>query len=164
MQDLVDVLNEFGELWAIVIVGQREAQSRLAGVAGALGAGPAAAGSWTLEAEAAAAWFGRNDVRIPGDTGTAFDLRVILFLGNMIPIQAPMSIGFAVDNSWGQDPPYCGVDYSPNVYGCGAGYYDHEHWGEPRWTQYNDVAYSLDDTGVVAVEPSTWTSVKDLYR
>jgi hypothetical protein len=56
------------------------------------------------------------------------------------------------------------VDYSPNVYGCGLGYYDHAYWGEPRWTQYSDVAYSLDDEGVVATESSTWSAVKQLYR
>ena len=98
------------------------------------------------------------------DTGTAFDLRVTLFLGNMLLIQSPMSIGFVVDNTWGIDPPYCGVDYSPNTYGCGLGYYDHEYWGEPRWTMYNDVAYCLDDEGVVATESSTWSAVKQLYR
>ena len=84
------------------------------------------------------------------DQPGSYDLRVTLFLGNMMLIQAPMSIGFVVDNTWGIDPPYCGVDYSPNVYGCGTGYYDHEYWGEPRWTTYNDVAYCLDDEGVVA--------------
>lgn len=98
------------------------------------------------------------------DTGTAFDLRVTLFLGNLVQIQAPMSIGFAVDNDWGTEAPYCGVDYCDLVYGCGAGYYDHTYWGEPRWTQYHDVAYSLDNEGVIAVENSTWDAVKVLYR
>jgi hypothetical protein len=98
------------------------------------------------------------------DTGTSFDLRVTLFLGNMIQIQSPMSIGFVVDNTWGTEPPYCGVDYSSSVYGCGIGYYDHTYWGEPRWTSYNDVAYCLDDEGVVATESSTWSAVKHLYR
>jgi hypothetical protein len=98
------------------------------------------------------------------DTGTSFDLRVTLFLGNMLYIQAPMSIGFVVDNNWGEEPPFCGVDYSPNVHGCGIGYYDHDYWGEPRWTEAYDVAYCLDDEGVVAVKNSTWSSVKQLYR
>jgi hypothetical protein len=31
--------------------------------------------NWTVEVEGGAAWFGRNDVQIPGDTGTRFDLR-----------------------------------------------------------------------------------------
>jgi hypothetical protein len=34
-----------------------------------------AAGSVHLELEAGAVWFSRNDVRIPGDTGTKFDMR-----------------------------------------------------------------------------------------
>jgi hypothetical protein len=35
---------------------------------------PVIAGTLDLEAESGAAWFSRNDVRIPGDTGTRFDL------------------------------------------------------------------------------------------
>jgi hypothetical protein len=33
-----------------------------------------AGGNWILEAESGAVWFSRNDVRIPGDTGTKFDM------------------------------------------------------------------------------------------
>lgn len=32
------------------------------------------ASKWTLELEAGPAWFGRNNVRIPNDTGTRFDM------------------------------------------------------------------------------------------
>jgi len=32
---------------------------------------------WSLEVEGGAIWFGRNDVRIPGDAGTRFDMRDI---------------------------------------------------------------------------------------
>lgn len=39
-----------------------------------LAAAPAAAEGWRFEAEGGAIWFGRNDVRIPGDTGTRFDM------------------------------------------------------------------------------------------
>jgi hypothetical protein len=40
-----------------------------------LGTSQAAADGWRFEAEGGAIWFGRNDVRIPGDTGTRFDMR-----------------------------------------------------------------------------------------
>lgn len=35
---------------------------------------PSQAASWELEAEGGSIWFGRNEVRIPGDTGTRFDM------------------------------------------------------------------------------------------
>ncbi len=35
---------------------------------------PAHAGTWDLEVEGGAVWFTKNDVRIPGDTGTTFDM------------------------------------------------------------------------------------------
>lgn len=41
----------------------------------ALSAGaPALAGNLDLEVESGAVWFSRNDIRIPGDTGTTFDM------------------------------------------------------------------------------------------
>ena len=39
-----------------------------------LAASPALAGNLSLEAESGAVWFSKNDTRIPGDTGTKFDL------------------------------------------------------------------------------------------
>jgi hypothetical protein len=39
-----------------------------------LAASQAAADGWRVEAEGGAIWFGRNDVRIPGDGGTRFDM------------------------------------------------------------------------------------------
>jgi len=35
---------------------------------------PAHAGTWDLEVEGGAVWFTKNEVRIPGDTGTKFDM------------------------------------------------------------------------------------------
>ena len=35
---------------------------------------PALAGDLNLEIESGAVWFSRNDTRIPGDTGTKFDM------------------------------------------------------------------------------------------
>jgi hypothetical protein len=89
-------------------------------------------------------------------------------------IDEGMSLGFALDLTWGQNSPYGGTtmtefDY---VYGCGMAYWDGENWGVPRWTRvgdyfgYNaDIVYSLcEGVGPSATESSTWGSVKGLYR
>jgi len=98
------------------------------------------------------------------ESPTSADVMVTLFLQTPLVIQAPMSLGFVVDNTWGVDPPYCGIDYCDGMYGSCIGAYDHEYWDEPRWTESYDVAYCLDDEVVIATEPSSWSTIKTLYR
>ncbi len=106
------------------------------------------------------------------DNPSSYDLEVTLYIDPPFQIIAPMSIGFYVDNYWGEDPPYCGIDYTEtgDIYGCGEGYLDHDYWGFPRWTTTGvaggastDLAYCLNGTGTTGTIESTWSLVKNLY-
>ncbi len=86
-----------------------------------------------------------------------------------VTIVNPMSIGWQINNDWGQNPPYCGSTISDAVQGC-EGYWAGDYWGYPRWTAISsyygtpyDMAYCLEG-GAVATEETTWGSVKSLYR
>lgn len=48
-----------------------------AGMVFLMACGSVFAGGYRLEVEGGGVWFGRNDVRIPGDTGTRFDLMTL---------------------------------------------------------------------------------------
>ncbi len=106
------------------------------------------------------------------DNPSSYDLEVTLYVDPPIQIVGPMSIGFQVENYWGEDPPYCGIDYTVDydVYGCGECYLDHEYWGHPRWTEASashgapiDVAYCLDGTGTTSIIDTNWGRIKSLY-
>lgn len=69
-------------------------------------------------------------------------------------ITADMSIGFQVDNDWGQTTPYCGIVMTDDntTFGDCEAYWDGAYWGVPRWTPMSsyfgiafDVAYCLSD-------------------
>lgn len=108
------------------------------------------------------------------DPGYYTVYRVTLWKCPPIPITERMSIGFVVDNGWGEAPPYCGlVTTSVNdIYGCGELYWDATYWGYWRWITLSyyvgdpyDLAYCLSENqGPSAVETTTWGSIKDLYK
>jgi hypothetical protein len=106
------------------------------------------------------------------DQPSSYDLRVTLFVDPPFQITSRMSLGFVMDNTWGTDPPYCGVDYTEDydIYGCGEFYWDGEYWGYPRWTPISayagvprDIAYCLGEPGSTPTVPSTWSFIKGLY-
>jgi len=104
----------------------------------------------------------------------SYDYEVTIWLCPPVHIEVDMSIGFVVDNTWGQNPPYCGVDYTNDydVHGCGEMYIDHAYWGFPRWSLASashgtpvDLAYCLgENMGPSAADQSTWSAIKSLYR
>jgi hypothetical protein len=73
-----------------------------------------------------------------------------------VPINGHMlltgnSMGASVGNTWGQDPPYCGLCWGRTLSGCGGAWWDGEFWGSYRWdyaAYYTgvdaDLAYCLD--------------------
>ena len=76
------------------------------------------------------------------------------YLDSPLAIQADMSLGFQVDNYWGQDVPYSGIVMTDDgaVFGDCESYWDGAYWGVPRWTlgsdyfgTARDVAYCLSD-------------------
>ena len=106
------------------------------------------------------------------DQPGSYDLEVTLYVNPNFQILSPMSIGFVVDNTWGEGAPYCGVDYTvdDDIYGCGEAYIDHAYWEHPRWTPASashgapvDIAYCLGANGATAAGTSTWSVFKTLY-
>lgn len=86
------------------------------------------------------------------DPGWFTSYRVRGYLPVPVVIEADMSIGFTVDNTWGDLAPYCGIgvtdDYA--IFGDCEGYWDGTYWGYPGWTPFSyyfgtswDVAYCL---------------------
>ncbi|MCK4548230.1 MAG: hypothetical protein KAW17_12415, partial [Candidatus Eisenbacteria sp.] len=99
--------------------------------------------------------------------------RVTLWVCPPVFIEGTMSLGFQVDNAWGDQAPDCGVALTNyEVFGCGEGYWDGTIWGFPRWTLISeiagdpiDIAYCLsEDEGPSAADESTWGAIKTLYR
>ncbi|MFH1314056.1 MAG: hypothetical protein ABIJ00_12635 [Candidatus Eisenbacteria bacterium] len=75
-------------------------------------------------------------------------------LDSPVAIVADMSLGFQVDNSWGQVVPYSGIVMTDDAitFGDCESYWDATYWGYPRWTAGSDyfgiardVAYCLSD-------------------
>jgi hypothetical protein len=89
-------------------------------------------------------WAGIEKEIIYDDPGWFTSYRVQVYLPELVPIVADMSIGFEVDCLWGTGAPWAGVVMTndDDIYGdCGA-YWDGVSWGWPRWT------YVLDYYGV----------------
>ena len=85
-------------------------------------------------------------------------------------ISEPMSIGFVVDNSWGQNAPYCGVATTnfDAWYGDCVAYWAGDYWGFPRWSSASAYGYNIDvgfclGLIVTPAEESDWSTLKSLY-
>ncbi len=102
--------------------------------------------------------------------------RVLLELcHDQLHIRHSTSVSIVVDNTWGEDPPYCGVVMTGDheVFACGEAYWDGDFWAAPRWTPISeaysgipvDLAYGVCHcASPTASEVSTWGAVKALYR
>jgi len=92
-------------------------------------------------------------------------------LPSPVTITESLSMGWVVDNSWGEVAPYNGISYTAiqDVAGC-EGYRDGDYWGDPRWTPLSeyfgdiaDMAYALG-YNTVSSEASPWDKIKSMYR
>jgi hypothetical protein len=97
-----------------------------------------------------------------------------------VPLPEPIelgstgSIGWYVENSWGQEPPYCGAILTDNndVWGDCEAYWDGDYWGYVRWTPLSDyygngisqgLAYCLGEHDPSPTVQTTWGRIKSLY-
>jgi hypothetical protein len=91
------------------------------------------------------------------DPGNYTSYRCTGYLDPPLPIVADMSLGFQVDNPWGEVTPYCGIVMTDDyvTFGDCETYWDATYWGFPRWTLGSDyfgiardVAYCLSEAAV----------------
>ena len=102
--------------------------------------------------------------------------QIVWFCKAMIPeleIVDAMSIELQLVMPWGQTTPYggCVLTYEYDIGGDCDGYWAGDYWGYPRWTPFAsywgapmDLAFCIGYSGGSDADPTTWGSIKSLYK